>query len=476
MSAALVWFRNDLRLDDNPAFDYAIQSGLPIICLYIHGAEKRPLGGASRWWLHHSLSKLNAHLESKGGSLVIEKGNPKEVLNNLIAKHHVKLVTWGRRYDAASIAEDTTIKKDLKDQGLEVHSFNTSLLFEPHHIKNKQGTPFQVFTPFWKHCQTLEEPRKPLLLPHSINFYSSLPSRQIFNTHLESLQLLPHRPDWSGGLQESWQPGEDGARLRLDTFLHNALENYQEERNRPDLEGTSKLSPHLHFGEISLNTIYHRTLEVMAGNPSTHHGGTHFLSELGWREFSTHLIHHFPHIENEPLKKEFERFPWEENSTLLKAWQKGLTGYPIVDAGMRELWHTGWMHNRVRMIAASLLIKGLFIHWKRGEEWFWDTLVDADIANNTASWQWVAGSGADAAPYFRIFNPVLQGQKFDPQGNYIKKWIPELEGIEPENLHTPWLSKKWANISGKYPAPIVDHGESRDKALKLYKLIRSDFA
>ncbi|WP_032112975.1 cryptochrome/photolyase family protein [Candidatus Paracaedibacter symbiosus] len=463
----ILWLRQDLRLHDNPALIAAINSNQPIIFLYILD-DTLNIGGASRWWLHHSLDALAQSLQKKGATLVLRKGAAKTILPQLVTATDADKVMWNRRYDSAGIAIDTEIKTSLGAAGVRCESFNSHLLFEPWTIKNKQGKPYQVFTRFWNHC--LEQPTPPIPLAAP----DQLTSVEIASDPLESWNLLPTKPDWSGGLKDTWQPGEAAALARLENFLDELVADYKEDRNRPDLTATSRLSPSLAWGEISPRVIYYETRRMMHNNSITARGGQALLSEIGWREFSYHLLFHFPDLPTAPLKSQFKNFPWAKDENLFHLWTKGLTGYPIVDAGMRELWHTGWMHNRVRMIVASFLVKDLLLSWQQGAAWFWDTLVDADIANNSASWQWVSGCGADAAPYFRIFNPILQGEKFDPNGEYVRKWIPELKDLPNELIHKPWqastarLSVANVQLGITYPKPIIDHDKARHRALAIF--------
>lgn len=469
----IVWFRSDLRLNDNPALEAALLQGKTIIPLYILEDEDWPLGGASRWWLHHSLVSLERSIAQRGGKLILRRGSTSQILKEVIKESGAQSIYWNRRYTPWGIATDTQLKNTLKEAGVEGRSFNSHLLWEPWTIKTKQGLPYQVFTPFWKACQTSLSPDLPIPAPDHIPCVS-LPSDS-----LPSWSLLPTHPDWSSGLKETWHPGEEGALDRLDHFLEMVLERYHESRDYPNCEGTSQLSPHLRWGEISPRLIWHRVHSLMAHDSKTHEGGACFLKELGWREFSYHLLYHFPSLPHKPLKSSFQAMPWVDEPDFLKAWQRGHTGYPIIDAGMRQLWHTGWMHNRVRMLVASFLIKDLFISWQEGEEWFWDTLVDADLANNSASWQWVAGCGADAAPFFRIFNPVLQGEKFDPKGEYVRQWVPELAKLPSNLIHKPWQGNKehlasWGVVLGQtYPMPIIDHDRARKRALGVFQGLKN---
>lgn len=454
----IVLFRQDLRLKDNPALAHACQSGQPIIPLYIlddHNPGHWKMGGASRWWLYHSLSALNQSLQEKGSSLFFYKGNTLEILSRLIQKYQVGGIFCNRCYEPYAIK----LEQKLMDLHPLFQSFNGSLLFEPWEILNKQNQSFKIFTPFWRKC--LEVGPIDDLLPE----INRIITKKIETESLDSWNLLPNHPDWSKGLQKNWEVGEKAAHLILSYFINQSLKVYDHDRDFPALNSTSSLSPHLHFGEISPRQIFHTTKDLPNSDK--------FLSELGWREFSYYQLYHFPQLPEQPWRAEFSNFPWVKNPELLIKWQKGITGYPIVDAGMRQLWNTGWMHNRVRMICASFLVKDLLLPWQEGANWFWDTLVDADLANNSASWQWVAGCGFDAAPFFRIFNPILQSKKFDPDGIYIKRWIPELIDVPKAFIHTPWTAN--ADLKLCYPNPIVDHDESRRKALEGFKKIKMDY-
>jgi len=465
----VLWLREDLRLVDNPALCFAAARG-ELIPVFIYPPN---MGGASYWWLHRSLEKLAISLSELGSQLVLRRGDPASILLELASATKANCVVWNRVYSPAGINDAQAVKKALAAGLIESQSFNAQLLTEPTRIFNKQGTPFKVFTPFWRHCLTSLQPEPPLAVPDIQPVTEKLPSED-----LRAWGLLPTQPDWSAGLGERWQPGEKGAEDRLDHFLTNEVNNYKSGRDIPAQEHTSMLSPHLAFGEISPRQIWFAVQEGMATKSVSAENGNKFLSEIGWREFSRYLLVHFPYLLSEPFNSRFADFPWDDNERLLEAWQQGQTGYPIVDAGMRELWQTGYMHNRVRMVAASFLTKHLLTHWQSGMDWFWDTLVDADIANNTASWQWVAGCGADAAPYFRIFNPILQGQKFDPDGVYIKKWVPELNGLNKRYINKPWeadpMTLQLADIrlGDNYPLPIVDHKQARERALMAYQSIR----
>ncbi len=480
MSATLLWFRQDLRLQDNPALHAAAARGGPIVPVFVlddAGEGRWPMGGASRWWLHHALSALDAALRERGLRLVIRRGDAGTVLRELVQATGAGAVFWNRRYEPASIARDKVIKAGLAGAGLDVRSFNAALLHEPHTIANKSGGPFQVFTPFWRHCLTL-----PVAAPVKLTAATlPAPARWPGSLALDELGLRP-RIAWDRGFHETWAPGEAGAHQRLKKFAARAMEAYADARNFPDRDGTSMLSPWLHFGELSPRQVW-AAVQAQAGNTGVFppgKGAAVFLSEVGWREFAHHLLFHFPHTPEKPLREDFGRFPWaaDPGGKKLRAWQRGLTGYPIVDAGMRQLWHTGWMHNRVRMITASFLVKHLRLAWTHGAAWFWDTLVDADLAGNTLGWQWTAGCGADAAPYFRVFAPVLQGEKFDGNGDYVRRWVPELSKLPAAHIHAPWeaplhvLAEAGVALGKSYPHPVVDHAAARAEALAAFKSIR----
>lgn len=469
---ALVWFRQDLRLSDNPALTHALEAGYAVIPVYIlddDNAEQWKMGGASRWWLHQSLKALNEKLREH---MVFRAGKADEILPTLLEETGAQAVFWNRCYEPWRIKRDEAIKAGLRDNGLEAQSFNASLLWEPWTIKNQQGLPYKVFTPYYrKGCLTAEQPPAPLPRPERITYGEHKAGKGA----LEDLALMP-TIKWYEDMAALWQPGEDGAQKRLAEFLENGFTGYKEDRNRPDRENVSRLSPFLHFGDISPRQVWYDATSYGRSNGVPEKDIDCFCSELGWREFSYYLLYHFPHITWENFQEKFNAFPWSaQNSEDLEAWRRGRTGIPIVDAGMRQLWQAGWMHNRVRMIVGSLLVKNLLIHWHRGEEWFWDTLVDADLASNSASWQWVAGSGADAAPYFRIFNPITQGEKFDPEGAYVRKYVPELADMPKEFIHKPWeagpliLKGAGVELGGNYPQPIVDLKESRERALQAFQ-------
>ena len=472
---ALVWFRQDLRLADNPALYHALKDGYEIIPVYIlddKNAGEWKLGGAARWWLHESLEALN---KSLGGKLVLRNGKADEAISELIERTGAQAVYWNRCYEPWRIKRDEVIKADLKDNGIDVKSFNGSLLWEPWEVSKSDGTPYRVFTPYYrKGCLKIRAPEMPLPKPETLSYAE----HNADSDALDDLSLLP-KIKWYEDMAAFWEVGETGANDRLKTFLDDGLDGYKEERNRPDKENVSRLSPYLRHGEISPRQVWYAALEAKEKHNYSSNDLDHFHSELGWREFSYYLLYHFPHITWENFQDKFNAFPWSEaESPDLEAWQCGKTGIPIVDAGMRQLYKTGWMHNRVRMIVGSLLVKNQLIHWRKGEEWFWDTLVDADLASNSASWQWVAGSGADAAPYFRIFNPLTQGEKFDPNGDYVREYVPELANMPKEFIHKPWeagpliLQDAGVKLGRNYPEPIVDLKKSREAALEAFQITK----
>jgi deoxyribodipyrimidine photo-lyase len=466
----IVWFRRDLRLSDHPALSAAASNGTAVVPCFIldeAAAGAWRAGGASRWWLHGSLEALGRAIADKGCRLVLRRGDTAKELIALATTTGAKAVYASRAFEPWASRLEHDVRRALSQEGIEFKRFGT-LLHDPDQLKTQAGTPFKVYTPFWRAVSQRVTVGRVLPAPAKITSPAKVPKSE----QLTSWGLLPSKPDWATGLREAWTPGEQGAQDRLTRFLDEALADYKDMRNRPDHIGTSRLSPHLAFGEISPRQCWSAAEAASAHQGRTSDVGREaFLKELAWREFSAHLLHHFPTLPDEPFREEFAAFPWKCDAAGLRAWQKGLTGYPIVDAGMRELWATGWMHNRVRMIVASFLIKDLLVPWQEGEAWFWDTLVDADLANNSASWQWVAGSGADAAPYFRIFNPVTQGKTFDPDGAYVRRWVPEIAALGDDAIHAPWeasadvLKAAGVRLGTTYPAPIVDHGEARRAAL-----------
>ncbi len=476
MNPAIVWFRNDLRLADNPALHAAATSKRPLVCVYIYD-EKSPAprspGAAARWWLHGSLQGLHSALKERGGELTILRGATERTLLELAAEINAAAVYWNRRYDEAGRTLDSSIKARLRQNNIEATSFNGHLLHEPWTLQNQSGKPFRVFTAYWRAALKLGVTEAPLSAPRALKFHTLPTKIQHKPVPLASLDLEPTQPDWSGGLRSTWTADEPTARAHVKRFLSSALQDYSTDRDRPDRVGTSRLSPYLAFGNISVRQVWYIAREAVQSrrSPALPRQLEKFLAELGWREFNYHLLYHTPDLAERNFQSRFDPLQWRKDAKGLKAWQRGLTGYPIVDAGMRELWATGWMHNRVRMVAASFLIKHLLIDWRTGEQWFWDTLVDADPASNPANWQWVAGTGADAAPYFRIFNPILQGEKFDPEGGYVRKWIPEIARLPDKLIHKPWTAKPaqlaaaGVELGKTYPHPIVDHDKARQRAL-----------
>ena len=468
-TVAIHWFRQDLRLADNPALSQAARHGtvLPIYILDEASAGDHALGGAGRCWLHHSLSALN---DALGGKLSVYSGDPQRILDQLRARHNIAAIYWNRCYQPWQIHRDTGIKQHLRAQGVAVHTYNGSLLWEPWTIHKADGTPYKVFTPFYrKGCLGAPAPRTPLPKPEGAHYLAD-PQR----LSIAELNLLPKR-DWGQRIIASWRIGEAGAQMRFAEFIDQGLPHYRNGRNLPAQPHVSRLSPHLRFGEISPHQLWHR----VRSRGHDQHIDT-FCSELGWREFSYSQLYHHPSLPRQNLQSKFDRFPWVDNAAQLRAWQRGQTGIPLVDAGMRELWHTGYMHNRVRMVVGSFLVKNLRLHWHHGERWFWDTLFDADLANNSASWQWIAGCGADAAPYFRIFNPITQGEKFDPDGAYLRTYLPELAALPTKHLlnpHTapePILAQANIQLGTDYPHPLVDLKQSRQDALEAFKSLKGD--
>lgn len=467
MKNAIHWFRQDLRLSDNPALTAATKhrNVLPIYILDDENSAEHAMGAASKVWLHHSLRALNSSLN---GRLSLYKGDPKNIIPDLIKRHRIDGVYWNRCYEPWRIERDAKLKELLKDTGVEVESSNGSLLWEPWTVKKDDGTPYKVFTPFYRNgCLKSQAPQEPLSAPSEMEY-----SHDENSLSIDELQLLPPIP-WDQKMVAGWNIGEQGAQKRFHRFLEEGIENYKEGRNIPSKHFVSRLSPYLHFGEISPNQLWYAIRRV-GDNANI----DHFCSELGWREFAYSLLFNNPELPFKNLQPKFDNFPWAENDNALLAWQKGLTGIPMIDAGMRELWETGYMHNRVRMIVGSFLVKNLRLHWQHGERWFWDTLVDADLANNSASWQWIAGCGADAAPYFRIFNPVTQGKRFDPEGEYVRQFVPEISQLPNKFLFNPWeapeniLNDAGVEIGKNYPKPIVDLKASRNSALAAFSSLK----
>jgi len=469
MSTALVWLRRDLRLTDHPAFAAACATHEQVLPVYIHAPGEEgswASGAASRWWLHQSLRALGEKLSERGGQLHLASGDSLTELQRLSAQSGAGAVYWTRAYEPAWIERDSIVKAELRKGGISAQSLPGNLLIEPWRIAGSEHRPYRVFTPFWRKLVSQLTPVPPLPEAHPrrwAHLKGSLP--------LQALELEPRLP-WAGGLARSWRPGEDGARALWRRFCTRALAGYADGRDRPADPGTSRLSPHLHFGEITPRQI-HQALHrrALRESPQRKAHIDAYLRELGWREFAHHMLYHFPGTSERNFDRRFDAFPWAEaEPSVLRRWQRGLTGVPLVDAGMRELWRTGWMHNRVRMVAASFLTKNLRLHWLHGARWFWDTLVDADLANNTLGWQWVAGSGADAAPYFRVFNPLTQAARFDPEAVYLKRWLPELAALPAGLLHEPWRDPAALTGCG-YPEPMVDLKASRESALEAYRAL-----
>lgn len=465
MSASLVWFRNDLRLADNPALIAGLGSGRPVVPIYVFDDDTpglRPMGAASRWWLNHSLQALDASLRIRGSRLILRRGPAEQAIARIAAEYGATAVYWNRAYDRGARERDARLKQALNDRNVVAEGLKANLLYEPWEVKTATGGAFKVFSAFWRACRELPSPGATLPAPKTLPAPAAWGASDI----LAEWNLLPTAPDWAGGLHATWTPGEAAATHRLSTFLDSALASYRQARDLPAVPATSRLSPHLAFGEISPRQIW-RAATTRGMSAATEK----FLTELGWREFSYNLLFHNGDLSRRNFRPEFDSFPWLDDEDALEAWRRGRTGYPIVDAGLRELWATGWMHNRVRMIVASFLTKDLLIDWRAGESWFWDTLVDADPANNAMGWQWVAGSGADAAPYFRIFNPVLQGEKFDPRGDYVRRWIPELASLPAKEVHRPWEAGQPLPPE-VYPERIVEHAAARDRALIAFRSLK----
>ncbi len=470
--SAIIWFRRDLRLRANPALDFAIKNAKKLTFIYIYAPEEEKpweMGGASKWWLHHSLSALAKDIKSRGGHLNIFSSNSLDTINETIKNVDADLVVWNRLYEPEIIQRDKNIKAQIEAKETSVKTFNSSLLIEPWKIKNSTNGPYQVFSPYWRKLKSEYIDVKITNAPKVIQSKKLSASIKI-----EDLDLLP-KISWDKNFYRSWTVGEVASQKKLKSFFKTKLSDYKIDRDFPSKDGSSTLSAPLHFGEISPHDIWNKACELEVSAEITEP----FLRQLGWRDFAHHLLFHFPETPQEPLKKDFKRFPWNKDKKLLSKWQKGLTGFPIVDAGMRELWQTGIMHNRVRMIVGSILVKNFLIHWNEGANWFWKTLIDADLANNTLGWQWIAGCGADAAPYFRIFNPVTQSERFDKEGLYIRKWIPELSNIPDKWIHKPWdcpekvLTEAKVILGKDYPLPCIDLKASREEALSAYYSLKS---
>jgi len=470
---AIVWFRNDLRLEDNEALQAAVTAGYGVLPVYVWAPEEEgawPDGAASRVWRHHALLSLEDQLTKWGLKLVIRKGPSEPVLEQLIEESSASAVFWNCRYEPHILARDVALKRKFKNAGLDCASFPGALLVEPNQVMNLSGKPYKVFTAFWRSCMKLSftEPCKV--------YWSGLEGagNDLNSLSVADLDLLPDIA-WHTSMEEAWDMTEAGAHALLKRFVEQGLGSYDHGRDRPAEHGTSRLSPYLHFGQITPRQVY----ALIAGQLEGGLEKNQYVAELGWREFAHYLLYHFPHTDQKPLREEFNAFPWREDADMLEAWQQGLTGYPLVDAGMRELWTTGWMHNRVRMVVASFLVKDLMLPWQAGAAWFWDTLVDADLPANSLGWQWTSGCGADAAPYFRIFNPMSQGQRFDPDGEYIARWVPELASLPKKYRHEPWeapleeLRKVGLELGSDYPHRVVDHAQCRKEALAAYQAIKA---
>jgi deoxyribodipyrimidine photo-lyase len=471
----VVWFRFDLRIDDHWALIHASKKDRPIIPIFIwdeEAEESWPLGGASKWWLHQALLGLESELLERGLQLIFKKGRAEKILSDVCKKTLASEVFFNRRYEAHAIRQEQRVREALKKNSIRSESFNGNLLVEPQELQTKQGRPYQVYTPYWRSFLEKGDPAKPLSAPKDFQAFRS----KIDSDSIKSWQLTP-KISWDQQIAEYWKPQVSGARELFKMLLDDKLSEYQDRRDFPAMDGTSRLSPYLRFGQLSPRRLWHGLADRKVKKPV---GKTTYLKEIVWREFAYHLIFHFPHTDHEPLRSDFKKFPWDKNKKNLSAWKKGRTGYPIVDAGMRQLWAHGWMHNRVRMIVASFLVKHLLLPWNEGAKWFWDTLVDADLASNTMGWQWAGGCGADAAPYFRIFNPITQSEKFDAAGEYIRRWVPELKNLPEAWIHHPWeappllLKSSGIELGKTYPFPIVDHKQARARALSAFSELKKE--
>lgn len=466
----ILWFRRDLRLADNPALNAAAATGRPIVPVFILDprAEGRVPGAAALWWLDKSLRSLDAALRNRGARLILRRGDSEAELRRLIAETGAETVCLNRLFEPEAWTRDADIAHGLREEDVEVRGFNATLLCRPGGVRTGEGRPYRVFTPFMKALLAQAQAPDHTTGPRRIETPAGIESER-----LDDWNLHPSSPDWSTGFEGT--PGEAGAEAALEAFMEHGLTDYAEGRDRPGIAATSRLSPHLHRGEISPWRAVQRVREAAAEGRAPSAQAEKFVTEIAWREFSAHLLHDFPTLPDTAFRAEFDTMPWRDDSEALRAWKRGRTGYPLVDAGMRQLWATGWMHNRVRMVVASFLVKHLMIDWRAGEAWFWDTLVDAGLASNVQNWQWVAGSGADAAPYFRIFNPVTQGRKFDADGAYVRRWVPELARLPDRWLHAPWtapaelLAEAGVRLGSNYPRPIVDHDQARARALDALK-------
>jgi len=471
-SCIIVWLRRDLRLGDNPALCRACSEADRVIPVYIHAPEEEAPwepGAASRWWLHHSLRALERDLESQGSRLIIRRGDSLSMLRLLCEQTGARAVYWNRLYDPATVARDSRTKRALGAMGIAVQTFPGYLLREPWEVTTAAGSPYKVFTPYCRASFALGDPFEPPMQDPA----ALAPASGATGDGVDALDLLP-RLRWDAGFYDYWRPGEAGAWRRVDSFVKLFAAGYDTARDQPGVDGISRLSPHLHFGELSPRALWHAVRQGL-GERGLEDAALPYLRQLLWRDFAHQLLFHFPDITARNFKPSFDNYPWRQDSAAVKAWKRGVTGIPLVDAGMRELWHTGFMHNRVRMNAASFLTKNAGVHWLTGARWFWETLVDANLANNTMGWQWVAGSGPDAAPYFRIFNPVTQAQRFDPQGLYARHWIPKIAGLPDKYIHAPWtasaamLADAGIELGRDYPRPVLDLKQSRQLALEQYQ-------
>jgi len=473
--ASLLWLDNDLRIHDHEALRAALADPGPVLPVFVWAPETLgdwAPGAASRWWLHHSLQALQAQLADRGAGLHLAQGDPGQRLRELAEAVDADTVHWTRRLGPERTRRDERVRQVLAEASLDVHVHDGRILHDPAEVETTSGGPYRVFTPFWDRFQAEVHVPRPQPAPEAIATPSSVPG----GCELVDLDLLP-TPDWAHGLRETWRPGEAGAHQRLATVVDDRLDAYLEARDRPDVEGTSRLSPHLAWGEISPRAVWWRVKDAILDGAVDPEAARGFLRQVGWREFGYHLIHHFPQTPTEPLREKYENLPWRQAPDELERWRRGRTGFPLVDAGLRQLWHEGWIHNRVRMVVAAFLAKHLLLPWQEGAEWFWDTLVDADLANNTLGWQWAAGCGADAQPFFRMFNPMTQGEDHDPDGVYVRRWVPELADLPDEYLNRPWeappevLAQADVELGEDYPEPIVDHGEARARAQSAYDRI-----
>jgi deoxyribodipyrimidine photo-lyase len=471
----IVWFRRDLRLADNPALHGAAASGRPVIPIYVldEAAGVRPFGGALKWWLDKSLVSLAASLDQLGSRLILRRGDASKIVAQLAEETGAGAVAWNRLTDPGAPERDASLQAALERCGVEVSTHNAAFLVEPGTLTNGSGQPYKVFTSFWRAARSRISHPEVFPQPRTL----TAPERWPASDRLESWGLHPTRPDWSKGFDE-WTPGEVGAGARLDRFVDEVLDDYTSTRDRPGLEGSSRLSPHLRWGEIGPRQVWAAGEHALVRRHGAEAQAEKFFAEMGWREFNNNTLLARPDLASADFKPGFSALPWRRDPGGFTAWTRGLTGYPIVDAGMRQLWAEGWMHNRVRLIAASFLVKHVLIDWREGETWFWDTLVDADPANNAANWQWVAGTGADASPFFRIFNPVAQGEKFDPEGAYVRRWVPELGRLPDRFIHAPWtapedvLATSGVQLGRTYPHPIVEHAAARRRALEAFAAVR----